>query len=43
MYTGQFKEGKKQGYGKLKTTTGCFEGNFKKGYLNNIGVFTWDD
>ncbi len=40
-YTGQFHNGKKQGYGSLKTSTGVLTGYFKNDLITGSGRFEW--
>jgi hypothetical protein len=41
-FTGQFHNGKKQGYGLLHTSTGILSGNFDNDLINGPGKFEWN-
>jgi hypothetical protein len=40
-YTGEFFNGKKQGYGSLYSDTGVLTGEFKNDLINGPGKFEW--
>ena len=40
-YVGEFKYGKKQGYGSLITSQGILTGDFKNDVINGLGTFEW--
>jgi hypothetical protein len=40
-YTGQFSNGKKQGWGALHSETGVLTGNFDNDVVNGAGRFEW--